>query len=191
MKKSGIRPAALLVDTIFSSDGVFADPPGFLRPAVEAVRAEGALFIADEVQPGFGRCGEQMWGFARHGLVPDLVTMGKPMGNGHPVAGMAARPELLAEFGRRSRYFNTFGGNPVSAAAGIAVLDVIESEGLMQNAQRTGGYLVRLLMAAAGATSIDRGSARCRAIRRRRAAARWTNGSACHSGGRADREPAA
>jgi 4-aminobutyrate aminotransferase-like enzyme len=86
-----------------------------------------------------------MWGFARHGLVPDLVTMGKPMGNGHPVAGMAARPKLLAEFGRRSRYFNTFGGNPVSAAAGIAVLDVIESEGLMQNAQRTGDYLVKLL----------------------------------------------
>jgi len=146
MKKSGIRPTALLVDTIFSSDGVFADPPGFLRAAVEAVRAEGALFIADEVQPGFGRCGEQMWGFARHGLVPDLVTMGKPMGNGHPVAGMAARPELLAEFGRRSRYFNTFGGNPVSAAAGIAVLDVIESERLMQNAQHTGAYLIKLLM---------------------------------------------
>jgi 4-aminobutyrate aminotransferase-like enzyme len=145
MGKCGIKPAALLVDTIFSSDGVFADPLGFLRPAVEAIRAEGALFIADEVQPGFGRCGEQMWGFARHGLVPDLVTMGKPMGNGHPVAGMAARPELLAEFGRRSRYFNTFGGNPVSAAAGIAVLDVIESEGLMQNARHTGGYLVKLL----------------------------------------------
>jgi hypothetical protein len=77
------------------------------------------LFIADEVQPGFGRTGEQMWGFGRHGVVPDLVTMGKPMGNGHPVAAMAARPELLAEFGARSRYFNTFGGNPVSAAAGI------------------------------------------------------------------------
>ncbi|NOJ39334.1 aspartate aminotransferase family protein [Bradyrhizobium australiense] len=145
MRYSGIRPAALLVDTIFSSDGVFADPPGFLRPAVEAARAAGALFIADEVQPGFGRCGSHMWGFARHGLVPDLVTMGKPMGNGHPVAGMAARPELLAEFGRRSRYFNTFGGNPVSAAAGIAVLDVIASEGLMENAQRTGAYLVELL----------------------------------------------
>lgn len=146
MKRCGIRPAALLVDTIFSSDGVFADPPGFLQPAVEAIRADGALFIADEVQPGFGRCSEQMWGFARHGLVPDLVTMGKPMANGHPVAAMAARPELLAEFGRRSRYFNTFGGNPVSAAAGIAVLEVIEAEGLMQNAQRTGGYLTRLLM---------------------------------------------
>ncbi|MBR1250805.1 aminotransferase class III-fold pyridoxal phosphate-dependent enzyme [Bradyrhizobium sp. AUGA SZCCT0169] len=141
MKKNGIRPAGLLVDTIFSSDGVFADPAGFLRPAVEAVRAAGGIFIADEVQPGFGRTGEQMWGFARHGLIPDLVTMGKPMGNGHPVAGMAARPEVLAEFGARSRYFNTFGGNPVSAAAGIAVLEVIESEGLLANAQRVGGYL--------------------------------------------------
>jgi 4-aminobutyrate aminotransferase-like enzyme len=142
MNRNGIRPAALLVDTIFSSDGVFADPPGFLRAAVEAVRAAGGLFIADEVQPGFGRTGEQMWGFARHGLVPDLVTMGKPMGNGHPVAGMAARPDLLNEFGARSRYFNTFGGNPVSAAAGIAVLEVIHSEGLIENARRTGAYLI-------------------------------------------------
>ncbi|UGY13441.1 aspartate aminotransferase family protein [Bradyrhizobium septentrionale] len=141
MKRSGIRPAALLVDTIFSSDGVFADPPGFLAPAVEAARAAGALFIADEVQPGFGRCGESLWGFARHGVIPDMVTMGKPMGNGHPVAAMAARPALLREFGARSRYFNTFGGNPVSAAAATAVLDIIEQEGLVENAKRTGAYL--------------------------------------------------
>ena len=145
MNRNGIRPAGLLVDTIFSSDGVFADPPGFLRPAVEAARAAGALFIADEVQPGFGRCGTHMWGFARHDLVPDLVSMGKPMGNGHPVAGIAARPELLKEFGARSRYFNTFGGNPVSAAAGIAVLQVIEREGLIENARRTGAYLAERL----------------------------------------------
>jgi 4-aminobutyrate aminotransferase-like enzyme len=145
MNRCGIRPAGLLVDTIFSSDGVFADPAGFLRRAVEAVRAAGGLFIADEVQPGFGRTGEQMWGFARHGLVPDLVTMGKPMGNGHSVAGMAAHPDLLAEFGRLTRYFNTFGGNPVSAAAGIAVLEVIESEGLIENARRTGAYLLERL----------------------------------------------
>jgi 4-aminobutyrate aminotransferase-like enzyme/Ser/Thr protein kinase RdoA (MazF antagonist) len=145
MKRNGIRPAGLLVDTIFSSDGVFADPAGFLRPAVDSIRAAGGLFIADEVQPGFGRTGEEMWGFARHGLVPDLATMGKPMGNGHPVAAMAARPELLAEFGARSRYFNTFGGNPVSAAAGIAVLEVIASEGLVENARRTGAYLCERL----------------------------------------------
>ena len=140
MKKAGIRPAGLIVDTIFSSDGVLADPTGFLKPVVEAVHAAGALFIADEVQAGFGRCGE-MWGFARHGIVPDLVTMGKPMGNGHPVAGVAARPELLAEFGARSRYFNTFGGNPVSAAAALAVLDVIASERLVENAGGTGAHL--------------------------------------------------
>jgi 4-aminobutyrate aminotransferase-like enzyme len=142
MARNGIRPAGLLVDTIFSSDGVFADPPGFLRPAVEAIRTAGGLFIADEVQSGFGRCGHGMWGFARHGVIPDMVTLGKPMGNGHPVAAMAARPELLKEFGARSRYFNTFGGNPVSAAAGIAVLEVIESEGLIANARRTGAYLL-------------------------------------------------
>lgn len=145
MEKNGIRPAGLLVDTIFSSDGVFADPPGFLRPAVETIRAAGGLFIADEVQPGFGRTGSHMWGFARHDLIPDLVTMGKPMGNGHPVAGMAARPDLLAEFGARSRYFNTFGGNPVSAAAGIAVLEVIDTEGLIENARGVGAYLLERL----------------------------------------------
>ena len=141
MLADGIKPAALLVDTIFSSDGVFADPAGFLRQAVAVMRKAGGLFIADEVQPGFGRTGGQMWGFSRHGIVPDLVTLGKPMGNGHPVAGMVARPEILAAFGERQRYFNTFGGNPVSAAVGMAVLDVIEDEGLMENAAKTGAHL--------------------------------------------------
>jgi 4-aminobutyrate aminotransferase-like enzyme len=141
MRVHGIRPAALIVDTIFSSDGVFPDPPGFLQAAVAEIRAAGGLFIADEVQPGFGRTGDHMWGFQRHDLVPDLVTMGKPMGNGHPIAAMAAKPELLAEFGRRSRYFNTFGGNPVSVAAGMAVLDVIENEGILANAAAVGTYL--------------------------------------------------
>lgn len=141
MRANGIQPAALLVDTIFSSDGVFADPAGFLAPAVEAIRAAGGIFIADEVQPGFGRLGEGMWGFARHGLVPDLVTMGKPMGNGHPVAAMVAKAEILKVFGERTRYFNTYGGNPVSCAAGMAVLEVIESEGLIANARRVGAAM--------------------------------------------------
>ena len=138
---AGIRPAALLVDTIFSSDGVFADPPGFLAAAVAEIRAAGGLFIADEVQPGFGRTGAGMWGFARHAVVPDIVTMGKPMGDGHPMAAMAARPELLARFGEKLRYFNTFGGNPVSCAAGMAVLDVIEGEDLIAAAERVGRLL--------------------------------------------------
>jgi 4-aminobutyrate aminotransferase-like enzyme len=141
MRAAGIKPAALLVDTIFSSDGVFADPPGFLGEAVAAVREAGGIFIADEVQPGFGRTGGQMWGFQRHGVVPDIVTLGKPMGNGHPMAGMVARPEVLVRFGERLRYFNTFGGNAVSAAVGMAVLDVIEREGLIGNAASVGAYL--------------------------------------------------
>jgi len=138
MQRHGIKPAALLVDTIFSSDGVFADPSGFLKEAVDAAHAAGALFIADEVQPGFGRTGDALWGFERHGVVPDMVTMGKPMGNGHPIAALAMRPDVIASFGANSRYFNTFGGNPVSCAAGMAVLDVIEGENLQQNAAMVG-----------------------------------------------------
>jgi 4-aminobutyrate aminotransferase-like enzyme len=141
MQVHGIRPAALLVDTIFSSDGVFADPAGFLAPAAAAIREAGGLMIADEVQPGFGRTGAGMWGFSRHGIVPDIVTMGKPMGNGHPMAAMVARPEILESFGKRTRYFNTFGGNPVSCAVGMAVLDVIEGESLIENARDVGAYL--------------------------------------------------
>ena len=136
----GIKPAGLIVDTIFSSDGVFAEPAGFLAEAVAAIRAAGGIFIADEVQPGFGRTGSHFWGFQRHGVVPDMVSMGKPMGAGHPMAGLVAKPELLEEFGK-VRYFNTFGGNPVSAAVGLAVLDVIEGEGLMDNARDVGAYL--------------------------------------------------
>ena len=101
----------------------------------------GGLFIADEVQPGFGRTGEAMWGFQRHGIDPDLAVMGKPMGNGMPIAGVAARPEILEEFGHKIRYFNTFGGNSVCVAAAAAVLDVIETEGLRENARVVGRYL--------------------------------------------------
>ena len=141
MKRHGIKPAALLIDTIFSSDGVFADPPGFLREAVSIAREAGALFIADEVQPGFGRTGNAMWGFVRHDVTPDIVTLGKPMGNGYPIAGFVARPEVVESFGRTSRYFNTFGGSPVACAAGMAVLDVIERERLQDNARDVGAYL--------------------------------------------------
>jgi 4-aminobutyrate aminotransferase-like enzyme len=142
LEQSGIGFAGLLVDTIFSSDGVYADPPGFLAPAVKLVHQRQGLFIADEVQPGFGRTGAALWGFARHGVVPDIVTMGKPMGNGFPMAGVAMRAALLDRFTAEVKYFNTFGGNPVAAAAGEAVLDVIADEGLMENARAIGGYLM-------------------------------------------------
>jgi 4-aminobutyrate aminotransferase-like enzyme len=108
---------------------------------VAEVRAAGGLFIADEVQPGFGRTGSHMWGFARHGIVPDLVTLGKPMGNGHPIGAMAARSDLMTTFSKLSRYFNTFGGNTVSCAVAMAVLDVIEQEDLMGNARTVGARL--------------------------------------------------
>ena len=145
MAADGIGVAALLVDTIFSSDGVFADPPGFLAEAVAVTRAAGGLYIADEVQPGFGRTGGGMWGFGRHGVVPDIVTMGKPMGNGLPIAGVVTRPDLLARFADEFGYFNTFGGNPVASAAALAVLEVIRDEDLIGNAGRVGGRLATML----------------------------------------------
>ncbi|WP_414463865.1 aspartate aminotransferase family protein [Hyphomicrobium sp. DY-1] len=141
MNAIGIRFAGFIADSIFSSDGVFPGEPGFLRETLEAVHAAGGVYIADEVQPGFGRTGEKMWGFDRHGLVPDMVVMGKPMGNGFPMGGVAIKPDLLKTFGETSGYFNTFGGNPVAAAAGLAVLDVLKDEGLQQNSFETGAYL--------------------------------------------------
>ncbi|MBE9605180.1 aspartate aminotransferase family protein [Acetobacteraceae bacterium H6797] len=145
LEAQGIKTAVLIVDSIFSSDGIYADPPGFLQDAVQAVRDAGGLFIADEVQPGFGRTGHGLWGFARHGLVPDIVTMGKPMGNGFPMGGVVTRPDFLARFCEETGYFNTFGGNPVAAAAGLAVLGVIEEEGLIENARTVGTYFIEQL----------------------------------------------
>ncbi|MEJ2275136.1 MAG: aminotransferase class III-fold pyridoxal phosphate-dependent enzyme [Woeseiaceae bacterium] len=142
LRGRGIRPAAFIADTIMSSGGVIAPPPDYLASVAEIVRSAGALFIADEVQPGFGRTGRNFWGYQAAGFVPDLVTMGKPMGNGHPLAGVVARSELVAGFGSGGDYFNTFGGNPVSCAAGLAVLDVLDEEDLQQNALEVGQHLV-------------------------------------------------
>jgi 4-aminobutyrate aminotransferase-like enzyme len=142
MKRKKIRFAGLVADSIFSSDGIYPGEPGFIAEAIAHVRKAGGVFIADEVQPGFARTGERMWGFARHGLVPDMVAMGKPMGNGFPIGGVAVKPELLATFGTTTGYFNTYGGNPVAAAAGLAVLETIEGEKLQQNALEVGDYLL-------------------------------------------------
>ncbi|WP_252106497.1 MULTISPECIES: aspartate aminotransferase family protein [unclassified Halomonas] len=143
----GYGCAALLVDSIFSSDGIVADPPGFMAPGVTWLQAKGGLLIADEVQPGFGRTGAGMWGFSRHGVTPDIVTMGKPMGNGFPMAGLAARDDLLAALNAEVGYFNTFGGSTVAVAAGMAVLDVLENESLIDNARRQGDTLKAALAA--------------------------------------------
>ncbi|MEI7518035.1 MAG: aminotransferase class III-fold pyridoxal phosphate-dependent enzyme [Mycobacteriaceae bacterium] len=140
LNAAGIGLSALIVDTIFSSDGIYPDP-SVLAPTVASVRRAGGVFIADEVQPGFGRTGESMWGFVRHGVVPDIVTMGKPMGSGMPIAAVAARADVLEAFGDGVAYFNTFGGNPVTIAAAAAVLDVIEDEKLIANAADVGRLL--------------------------------------------------
>jgi 4-aminobutyrate aminotransferase-like enzyme len=150
LRSRGVTPAAFLIDTIASSNGVIALPPGYLSRVAKIVHEAGALFIADEVQPGFGRTGKNFWGFEADGIVPDIVTMGKPMGNGHPLAATVARSDLVDRFAAKTGYFNTFGGNPVSCAAGLAVLDVIEDEQLQANALTVGTHLVNGLHSLAG-----------------------------------------
>jgi 4-aminobutyrate aminotransferase-like enzyme len=145
LAERGIKPAAFIIDTIVSSGGVVLPPEGYLSKAAATVRRAGGLFIADEVQPGFGRTGKNFWGFAAEPVVPDIVTMGKPMGNGHPVAGVVTRANLAAALAGKGGYFNTFGGNPVACAAALAVLDIIEEEALQQNALRVGQHIADAL----------------------------------------------
>ena len=131
LQRRGIGVAALLMYSIFSSDGVWVDPPGFIDRGVEAARSAGALYIADEVQPGFGRTGHHMWGFERHGAVPDLVTLGKPMGNGFPIGAVVGRRAPMDKFGATARYSNTFAGNTVGIAAADAVLTVLQRDKIL------------------------------------------------------------
>lgn len=137
---AGVRFAGLIFCTAFSAEGMPTVPEGFMKKALAHVHAAGGFFIADEVQAGFGRLGTHFWGHQKLGVVPDIVTLGKPMGNGHPVAAVITRADLLGPFTERNMYFNTFGGNPVSAAVANAVLDVLEDEQLMANARRVGDY---------------------------------------------------
>lgn len=137
----GIGFAGMLICSIFANEGLPNVPDGYMEKAMKQVRDAGGLYIADEVQGGFARTGKKMWGYQVGGAMPDIATMGKPMGNGHPVAGVAARADLVNEFRERVMYFNTFGGNPVQCAAGMAVLDVIEEENLQQNALAVGDYI--------------------------------------------------
>ena len=134
--------SALIIDPFFANEGFPDLPEGFLQKAAAIVRKAGGLLIADEVQPGFGRTGTHMWGHQRAGIVPDIVTLGKPMGNGHPIGGVVAGADTLNAFRKAFRYFNTFGGNPVSCAAAMAVLDVLEDERLQENARDVGAYAV-------------------------------------------------
>ena len=134
--------AALLVESLPGCGGQIVLPDGFMAEAFAHVRAAGGVTIADEVQTGFGRVGSHFWGFETQHVVPDIVTMGKPIGNGHPLAAVVTTPAIAAAFANGMEYFNTFGGNPVSCAVGMAVLDVIESEELQAHALVVGSQLL-------------------------------------------------
>jgi len=136
------RAGAFIAESVLSCAGQIVLPPGYLRDAYEAVRAAGGLCIADEVQVGFGRVGSHFWAFETQGVVPDIVTMGKPIGNGHPLGAVVTSPEIARAFANGMEYFSTYGGNPVSCAIGMAVLDVIRDEGLQAHALEVGDRLL-------------------------------------------------
>ena len=141
LDRRGRKPAMLLFDGIFDACGLFTAPEGYFKSAYEQVRAAGGLCVADEVQSGLCRLGDHMWGFEDSGVIPDIVTLGKPIGDGHPLAAVVTTPAIAEAFSRKFHYFNTFGGNPVSAAVGLAVLDVVEQEHILQNVHEVGAYL--------------------------------------------------
>ncbi|SJN08737.1 Omega-amino acid--pyruvate aminotransferase [Leucobacter sp. 7(1)] len=138
LRDSGYGVAAALFDPLFSTEGMPRIPAGLVEGIVQRVRAAGGLVIADEVQSGFGRTGSHMWGHAAVGMSPDLVTMGKPMGNGHPMSAVITSEAVLDQFGAHNEFFNTFAGNPVSAAVGEAVLAEMAAEQLQARAATLG-----------------------------------------------------
>ena len=145
IKKNGKNISAFVVESIMGCGGQLILPDGFLERAFELVRDEGGVCIADEVQIGFGRVGSKFWGFETANVQPDIVTMGKSMGNGHPLSVVVAKKQIADKFNNGMEYFNSFGGNPVSCAVGKAVLNVIEDEKLQQNAHKVGEYLLKEL----------------------------------------------
>ncbi|MGB0929951.1 MAG: aminotransferase class III-fold pyridoxal phosphate-dependent enzyme [Chitinophagales bacterium] len=145
LQKEGKKLGGFIAESILSCGGQIVLPDGYLKAVYQVVRAQGGLCIADEVQVGFGRVGERFWGFELQDVVPDIVTMGKPIGNGHPLAAVVTTQEVAEKFANGMEYFNTFGGNPVSCAIGREVLKVVQEEKLQQNALEIGAYLIKEL----------------------------------------------
>jgi 4-aminobutyrate aminotransferase-like enzyme len=141
LAEAGQTRPAFIAESLMGSCGQIVFPAGFLDAAFRQTRAAGGVCIADEVQVGFGRVGTHFWGFETQGVVPDIVVMGKPMGNGHPIGAVVTTPAIAASFNNGMEYFSTFGGNPVSCAIGLAVLDVIQDEGLQDRALHVGEHL--------------------------------------------------
>jgi len=141
LAQRGLRPAALMIDSGTSSCGILELPEGYASAVASKLRSAGGVYIADEVQVGVGRSGSHFWGFEAFGVQPDIVTVGKPIGNGHPIGIVVTSREILAKFNDYMPFFSTFGGNPVSAAAGLAVLGVVARQNLQQNALETSAYI--------------------------------------------------
>jgi 4-aminobutyrate aminotransferase-like enzyme len=140
MVANGRAPAAFIAESLMGTAGNIVFPDAYLATVFAAARKAGALTISDEVQVGVGRMGDTFWGFQLAGVVPDIVTMGKPLGNGHPLAAVVTTREIADAFDTGMKYFNTFGGNPVSCAIGSTVLDIIIGDGLQQHANDVGRY---------------------------------------------------
>lgn len=138
LSEAGLKPAAVIIDSAFLTNGMIEPVPGYVAAVFDKVRKAGGLCIADEVQSGFGRMGGHFWGHQHHGVTPDFITIGKPAGNGHPIGVVLTRPEILDHFLNQTAFFSTFGGNNVSCAAGLAVLDEIRDRDLVTNASTTG-----------------------------------------------------
>ena len=139
------RSPRIIAETLPSVAGQIVFPPGYLGEVYRLVRAAGGVCIADEVQVGFGRLGSHFWGFETQGVVPDIVVLGKPIGNAFPLAAVVTTQEIAASFANGMEFFSTFGGNPVACAAGLAVLDVVEEEKLQERALRVGNHLIAAL----------------------------------------------
>lgn len=142
LKKEDKAPAVFICETLLGVGGQIPLPENYLKTAYEYVRAAGGVCIADEVQVGFGRIGDHFWGFELQNVVPDIVVLGKPIGNGHPLAAVIVTEEIADSFNNGLEYFNTFGGNPVSMTTGLAVLDVIQEEEMQQHALEVGNHLM-------------------------------------------------
>jgi len=143
IKNKGV--ASFIVEPIMGCGGQIIFPSGFLSKAFKLVRENGGICIADEVQIGFGRMGSNYWGFETENVIPDIITVGKSMGNGHPLSAVITTRDIADRFNNGMEYFNSFGGNPVSCAVGRSVLKVIEKEKLQENAHKTGSFLIKLL----------------------------------------------
>ncbi len=152
LEQAGHRPAAAILDGVLTSDGIVDLDPALAADLLRRTHDAGALWIADEVQGGHGRTGATMWSYQRLAIQPDIVTLGKPMGNGHPVAALITRRELAERFSPEGEFFSTFGGNPVAMAAALAVLDVMDDERIVDNAAGVGEYLANLLRDLAAGT---------------------------------------